>query len=166
MSIFGATGTPVLDFWWRLLWVSKPEWAALFALRRRTCCFVLVFFVSFLPTTKTLDFVLVMWRNKNKHFSFPIVSLLFLNIADFTRCVFFIGAGLTKLLTDNAWNSYVSTGMTLNNKRNAAQSCKWRGFRPQTGCQGWRLPWIRTCVACRIRSYALRVFKRINNLPG
>ena len=27
MSIFGATGTPVLDFWWHLLWVSKPEWA-------------------------------------------------------------------------------------------------------------------------------------------
>ena len=27
---------PCLDFWWRLLWVSKPEWAALFALRRRT----------------------------------------------------------------------------------------------------------------------------------
>ena len=26
----GATDTPVLDFWWRLLWVSKPEWAALF----------------------------------------------------------------------------------------------------------------------------------------
>ena len=26
MSFFGATGTPVLDFWWRLLWVSKPEW--------------------------------------------------------------------------------------------------------------------------------------------
>ena len=25
MSFFGATGTPVLDFWWRLLWVSKPE---------------------------------------------------------------------------------------------------------------------------------------------
>ena len=24
MSYFGATGTPVLDFWWRLLWVSKP----------------------------------------------------------------------------------------------------------------------------------------------
>ena len=22
----GATDTPVLDFWWRLLWVSKPEW--------------------------------------------------------------------------------------------------------------------------------------------
>ena len=21
-----ATDTPVLDFWWRLLWVSKPEW--------------------------------------------------------------------------------------------------------------------------------------------
>ena len=36
MSICGATDTPigdtdapVLDFWWRLLWVSKPEWAAL-----------------------------------------------------------------------------------------------------------------------------------------
>ena len=27
---FGATDTPVLDFWWCLLWVSKPEWAALF----------------------------------------------------------------------------------------------------------------------------------------
>ena len=26
MSFFGATGTPVLDFWWHLLWVSKPEW--------------------------------------------------------------------------------------------------------------------------------------------
>ena len=25
MSIFGATYTPVSDFWWRLLWVSKPE---------------------------------------------------------------------------------------------------------------------------------------------
>ena len=23
---FGATGTPALDFWWRLLWVSKPLW--------------------------------------------------------------------------------------------------------------------------------------------
>ena len=26
MSFFGDTGTPVLDFWWHLLWVSKPEW--------------------------------------------------------------------------------------------------------------------------------------------
>ena len=24
--IFRATGTPVFDFWWHLLWVSKPEW--------------------------------------------------------------------------------------------------------------------------------------------
>ena len=30
MSFLGATGTPVSDFWWHLLWVSKPEWAALF----------------------------------------------------------------------------------------------------------------------------------------
>ena len=29
MSYFGATGTPVLDFWWRLLWVLKPEWFCL-----------------------------------------------------------------------------------------------------------------------------------------
>ena len=28
----GATDTPVLDFWRRLPWVSKSEWAALFAL--------------------------------------------------------------------------------------------------------------------------------------
>ena len=35
MSPFcGATDTPVLDFWWCLLWVSKPEWAALFKLGR------------------------------------------------------------------------------------------------------------------------------------
>ena len=27
-----ATDAPVLDFWGRLLWVSKPEWAALFFL--------------------------------------------------------------------------------------------------------------------------------------
>ena len=27
MSPFcGATDTPILDFWWRLFWVSKPEW--------------------------------------------------------------------------------------------------------------------------------------------
>ena len=26
----GGTDTPVLDFWWCLLWVSKPKWAALF----------------------------------------------------------------------------------------------------------------------------------------
>ena len=31
---YGATDTPVLDFWWRLLWVSKPKWAALFVLGR------------------------------------------------------------------------------------------------------------------------------------
>ena len=28
----GATDTPLLDFWWCLLWVSMPEWAALFTL--------------------------------------------------------------------------------------------------------------------------------------
>ena len=32
MSIFGAPDTPVSDFWWRVLWDSKQEWAALFAL--------------------------------------------------------------------------------------------------------------------------------------
>ena len=30
----GATDTPVLDFWCRLLWVSKPEWAAFLMLSR------------------------------------------------------------------------------------------------------------------------------------
>ena len=34
MSYFGTTDTPVLDIWWHLLWVSKPECAALFPLRR------------------------------------------------------------------------------------------------------------------------------------
>ena len=30
-----ATDTSVLDFWWHILWVSKPEWAALFTLWQR-----------------------------------------------------------------------------------------------------------------------------------
>ena len=28
----GFTDAPVFDFWWRLLWVSKPEWSSLFTL--------------------------------------------------------------------------------------------------------------------------------------
>ena len=38
MSFFGATGTPVLDFWWRLLWVSKPEWVLPYLLFCRGEC--------------------------------------------------------------------------------------------------------------------------------
>ena len=34
MSIYGATDAPVSDFWWCLLWVSKPEWEALATLGR------------------------------------------------------------------------------------------------------------------------------------
>ena len=33
MSYFGATDAPVLYVCWRLLWVSNPEWTALFVLR-------------------------------------------------------------------------------------------------------------------------------------
>ena len=33
----GATDTPVLDFWWCLLWISKPEWLALFIFGRGVC---------------------------------------------------------------------------------------------------------------------------------
>ena len=33
-SFCEAPHTPVFDFWWYLLWVSKPEWTALFALGR------------------------------------------------------------------------------------------------------------------------------------
>ena len=32
MSFFGATGTPVLDFWWCILWVLKPEWVLPYSL--------------------------------------------------------------------------------------------------------------------------------------
>ena len=32
MSFFGATGTSVLDFWWSLPWVSKPEWVLPYSL--------------------------------------------------------------------------------------------------------------------------------------
>ena len=34
MSFYGTTDTPVLDFWWYLLWVLKAEWEALFTLDR------------------------------------------------------------------------------------------------------------------------------------
>ena len=35
MSPFcGAIDTSILNFWWHLLWASKPEWAALFMLDR------------------------------------------------------------------------------------------------------------------------------------
>ena len=36
-SYLWATNMPDLDFWWSLLWVSKPEWAALFVLGRGIC---------------------------------------------------------------------------------------------------------------------------------
>ena len=36
-SLLWTTDTPVLDFWWRLLWVSKPAWAALFELGGGIC---------------------------------------------------------------------------------------------------------------------------------
>ena len=32
MSFFGATDTPVFDFWWRLFWGSKPEWVLPYSL--------------------------------------------------------------------------------------------------------------------------------------
>ena len=35
--VFGATDNPVLDFWWCHIWVSKPEWEALFTLGRDIC---------------------------------------------------------------------------------------------------------------------------------
>ena len=37
MSIYGVTDAPVSNFWWCLLWVLKPEWAALFAFGRGVC---------------------------------------------------------------------------------------------------------------------------------
>ena len=32
LKFLGATGTPVMDVWWRLLWVSKPEWVLSYSL--------------------------------------------------------------------------------------------------------------------------------------
>ena len=37
MSFYRAIDTPVLDFWRCVLWVSYPEWAALFVLDRGVC---------------------------------------------------------------------------------------------------------------------------------
>ena len=38
MSFLGATGTPVLDFLWRLLWGLKPEWVLPYSLFCRSEC--------------------------------------------------------------------------------------------------------------------------------
>ena len=55
MSFCGATDTLVFDFWWRLLWGSKPEWAALFALGRG--------FVMYVPCNSALvQQLLTSWR--------------------------------------------------------------------------------------------------------
>ena len=35
MSYFVATGTPILKFWWCLLWVSRPEWVLPYSLLQR-----------------------------------------------------------------------------------------------------------------------------------
>ena len=37
MSHFGATGTPVFDFLWRHLWVSKPKWILVYSLYGGKC---------------------------------------------------------------------------------------------------------------------------------
>ena len=31
VPFYGTTDTPILDFWWRLPWVSKPGWTCLYA---------------------------------------------------------------------------------------------------------------------------------------
>ena len=38
MSYFVVTGTPVLNFWWCLHWVSKPEWVLPYSLFCRGEC--------------------------------------------------------------------------------------------------------------------------------
>ena len=40
VEIFGATSTPVLDFWWCLIWNSKPQGAASFMLGMCAICFI------------------------------------------------------------------------------------------------------------------------------
>ena len=37
LSFYGATDTPVLDFWWCHLWFLHAEWTALFGLDRGVC---------------------------------------------------------------------------------------------------------------------------------
>ena len=45
-AILWATDNPVLNFWWHLLWVEKPEWAALFALGKGICDICSLRFIS------------------------------------------------------------------------------------------------------------------------
>ena len=60
---FWVTDTPVLDFWWRLLWVSKPEWAALFALGIGTQCIAYWIMLCY-----------VYWKMMNNEIVFNIVK--------------------------------------------------------------------------------------------
>ena len=53
-SFYAATDTPVLDFWWHLLQVSKPVWAALFMLGRGICVTCSPRFISGVTPTDLL----------------------------------------------------------------------------------------------------------------
>ena len=46
MSFYRATDTPILDIWWHLPWVSKPELAALFILLFRHAFYEILFWYN------------------------------------------------------------------------------------------------------------------------
>ena len=48
-SFCGATGAPVLDVWWCLPWVSKPEWILYFCASSPTCNWFFTFTFSVTP---------------------------------------------------------------------------------------------------------------------
>ena len=49
-----ATDTPVLNSWWHLFYVSKPEWAALFTLGRGICVIYFQRFTSYVTPADLL----------------------------------------------------------------------------------------------------------------
>ena len=88
----GATNTPVLDFWWHLLWVSKPEWTALFAETYMMYIpwhspLVKHLLTSWLPPwqlSDTCEEVLV-WLKSRIYSSFPLIQPSFVKLTQLAQ---------------------------------------------------------------------------------
>ena len=69
-SFYWTTIIPVLDFWWCLLWVLKPEWAALFTLGWGICDVCSVKFTSgATPADHLISRMVVSHRSPHTYFS-------------------------------------------------------------------------------------------------
>ena len=83
MAFCEATETPVLDFWWHLLWVSRPEWAALFILGRGIYDVI----IQYVPWDSTLMWhLLTSWKASLSHLDTCKQALVVLKTRIWSQC--------------------------------------------------------------------------------